>query len=423
LILVGNQRGGARDLANHLMKDENDHVHVHELRGFVASDLMGAFKEAEMISRGTRCKQFLFSLSLNPPQDARVTVADFEKAIERIEDKLGLNGQPRAIVFHEKEGRRHAHAVWSRIDTSQMKAVQLSHSKTKLCAISKQLYLEHGWKLPAGHIDRSKTDPLNFTLEEWQQAKRTGQDPRAIKADFQEAWSISKTGPAFKEELEKRGYWLAQGNRRSHVAVDRFGEIYSVPRQLGIKTKEVRLKLDQINALHDVDIIKANVARVVVKRLNTIASELDQQIEAQKAAQRAAIKELVTRQRAERQALAERQNERQQEEARIRQSRFRKGLKGVWDYLRGEHHRIAVANRTEAIKFIMRDRIEGEAQIVTHLKERQDLSRMKAQTCIRIGDIQSQRIDLSAELKRYASSEDMQRQCLRSNSLRYKFVP
>lgn len=128
LILVGNQRGGARDLANHLMKDENDHVHVHDLRGFVASDLMGAFKETEMISRGTRCKQFLFSLSLNPPQDARVTVADFEKAIERIEDKLGLSGQPRAIVLHEKEGRRHAHAVWSRIDTSQMKAIQLSHS-------------------------------------------------------------------------------------------------------------------------------------------------------------------------------------------------------------------------------------------------------------------------------------------------------
>lgn len=391
MILVGNQRGGARDLANHLMKDENDHVHVHELRGFVASDLMGAFKEVKMISRGTRCKQFLFSLSLNPPQDARVTVADFEKAIERIEDKLGLNGQPRAIVFHEKEGRRHAHAVWSRIDTSQMKAVQLSHSKTKLCAISKQLYLEHGWKLPAGHIDRSKTDPLNFTLEEWQQAKRTGQDPRAIKAAFQEAWSISKTGPAFKEELEKRGYWLAQGNRRSHVAVDRFGEVYSVPRQLGIKTKEARLKLDQIETLLDVDTVKANVARDVAKRLNTIASELDQQIEAQKAAQRAAIKELVTRQRAERQALVERQKEHQQEEARIRQSRFRKGLKGVWDYLRGEHHRVVRLNRDEAAKATECDQSEKEELVAQQLGERRRLT-------VSSKSIAQQRIDVQSEI-------------------------
>ncbi|SCX54398.1 hypothetical protein SAMN05720354_11439 [Nitrosospira sp. Nsp1] len=50
----------------------------------------------------------------------------FEQAIERAEEKLGLNGQPRAIVFHEKNGRRHCHAVWSRIKMDEMKAVQLS---------------------------------------------------------------------------------------------------------------------------------------------------------------------------------------------------------------------------------------------------------------------------------------------------------
>ena len=64
MILVGNQRGGARDLALHLMKDENDHVNVHEMRGFVSDDLEGAFQEAYAISRATKCKQFLFSLSL-----------------------------------------------------------------------------------------------------------------------------------------------------------------------------------------------------------------------------------------------------------------------------------------------------------------------------------------------------------------------
>jgi hypothetical protein len=41
----------------------------------------------------------------------------FEAAIDMAEQRLGLDGHPRAIVFHEKEGRRHAHAVWSRIDT------------------------------------------------------------------------------------------------------------------------------------------------------------------------------------------------------------------------------------------------------------------------------------------------------------------
>jgi hypothetical protein len=40
MILKGSQRAGATPLAAHLLRvDENDHVEVHELRGFVANDL------------------------------------------------------------------------------------------------------------------------------------------------------------------------------------------------------------------------------------------------------------------------------------------------------------------------------------------------------------------------------------------------
>lgn len=67
MILQGNQRAGARDLALHLLKEENEHVNVHELRGFVSDDLVSALNEAHAISRGTKARQFLYSLSLNPP--------------------------------------------------------------------------------------------------------------------------------------------------------------------------------------------------------------------------------------------------------------------------------------------------------------------------------------------------------------------
>lgn len=112
MILKGNQRGGGKQLAAHLMKvEDNEHVHIHELRGFLSDDPHSAFHEAYAVSRGTRATQFLFSLSLNPPPQEKVPVDVFEAAIEMIEQKLGLDGQPRAIVFHEKDGRRHAHAV------------------------------------------------------------------------------------------------------------------------------------------------------------------------------------------------------------------------------------------------------------------------------------------------------------------------
>jgi len=45
MILHGNQRGGSKNLALHLLKEENDHVDVHELRGFISDDLVSALNE------------------------------------------------------------------------------------------------------------------------------------------------------------------------------------------------------------------------------------------------------------------------------------------------------------------------------------------------------------------------------------------
>ncbi|MCW3838399.1 relaxase/mobilization nuclease domain-containing protein [Sphingomonas canadensis] len=171
MILVGNQRGGAKNLALHLLKQENDHVQVHELRGFVSDNLMSALNESYAISRGTRCKQHLFSLSINPPPEKQVSTSEFEQTINRAEAQLGLTGQPRAIVFHEKEGRRHAHAVWSRIDAEKMRAVQLSHTKRKLTALSRDIFIERQWRMPDGLMESKPRDVRNFTLEEWQHTR------------------------------------------------------------------------------------------------------------------------------------------------------------------------------------------------------------------------------------------------------------
>ena len=66
MILKGSQRGNARELSKHLMNmRDNEHVELHDLRGFMSEDdLHEALAEAEAISKGTRCKQHLFSLSL-----------------------------------------------------------------------------------------------------------------------------------------------------------------------------------------------------------------------------------------------------------------------------------------------------------------------------------------------------------------------
>lgn len=183
MILKGSQRSGGQGLAVHLLNmTDNEHVRVHELRGFTADDLKGAFKEVEAISRGTKCRQYLFSLSLSPPEQARATEDDFARAIERIEERLELQGQPRAVIFHEKDGRQHAHCVWSRIDVQTMTARPLPYFKTKLQAIGRDLYLEHGWKMPRGFDNAAERNPTNFTLAEWQQAKRQGVEAQRLRA-------------------------------------------------------------------------------------------------------------------------------------------------------------------------------------------------------------------------------------------------
>lgn len=238
MILKGSQRAGGTQLAVHLLKtDENEHVEVHEVSGFMSDTPMEAFNEAYAVSRGTKCRQFLFSLSLSPPENESVPVEDFEKAIADIENKLGLSGQPRVVVFHEKEGRRHAHCVWSRIDVEKMKAIHMSHFKLKLRDISRQLYLEHGWQMPRGLVNSKERNPLNFTQAEWQQAKRIKQDPRAIKEAFQDCWAISDSRTAFTNALEERGYYLAKGDRRGFIAVDWRGEVYAISRWVTIILK------------------------------------------------------------------------------------------------------------------------------------------------------------------------------------------
>ncbi|MFP7673719.1 relaxase/mobilization nuclease domain-containing protein [Marivita sp. S0852] len=376
MILKASQRSGGLKLAAHLLNDrDNDHVEVHDLRGFTANDLHGAFQEADAISKGTRCQQYLFSLSLSPPETEKVSVADFEKAIDRIEECLGLSDQARAIVLHEKDGRRHAHVVWSRIDVMEMKAIKLPFYKTRLNEVSKDLFLEHGWRLPEGYRDKRNRDPRNFTLAEWQQAKRQGKDARDIKRTFQEAWAVSDTKEAFANALEEKGYVLARGDRRGFVAVDVHGEVFAVPKWAGLKTKQVRDKLGDPKDLRSVDKAKVHIAQTMQPVLSRWQEELDARKQKLKEQQDQARAELVKRQRAERERLKSKQNERRIFEAEQRQARFRSGLQGLWDRVRGEHGRIRKENELEAWQAHVRDQKQMDNLVFRDLEDRRALKR------------------------------------------------
>lgn len=374
MILKGSQRGGARQLAEHLLNDrDNDHVELQEVRGFAANDLSGALDEAHAVSKGTRCEQFLFSLSLNPPKDQDVGIDAFRDAMERAGKALGLEDQPYAFIVHEKEGRRHAHVVWSRIDADKMKAVNLPFFKDRLAAVSKELYLEHGWDLPEGHRQNGWANPLNFTLAEWQQAKRLDLDPKELKQLFRDAWQNSDNGPSFKAALEERGFFLARGDKRAFVALDIHGEVFSVSRMTGATTKEIEQRLGARENFPSVEDTRLDVRQRVGRKIHEFLREARQELRER---QRPLLEEhatMIREQREERERLVRLQEERRLRENRERQARIRTGIRGVLEILIGRAAAIRRTNEREAIECGFRDRDQRDELFRAQLAERRAL--------------------------------------------------
>lgn len=374
MILEVNQRGGARQMARHLMNtQENEHVEVHEISGFMSDTVVGALDEIHAVSRGTKCRQFMFSVSLNPPQGVIAPTGYFEGAIAQIEERNGLSGQPRVIVFHEKEGRRHAHCVWSRIDANEMKAINLPHYKRKLNDISKQLYLKHGWTLPQGFIDKQYRNPLNFTREQWQQAKRAKEDARILKQFFKQIWDKTDNKQFFQNALKESGFWLARGDRRGFVAVDYKGRVYSLSRWIDLKFKVLKQRLDQPEQLPSVREAKSEISQymsdVLKHHIDTVCKQRKQDYEPIKRA----IKIIKMKHQSQRVNLQQQQKDRGQLERQQQIARLPRGLTSIWHRMTGKYQKIQQQNEQESQHWKVRDRDERQALITRQLQERMRL--------------------------------------------------
>lgn len=375
MILKGNQRSGGRSLAAHLANvHDNDHVTVHELRGFVSGDLLGAFLEIEAAAIGTRCQQPFFSVSLNPPADALVHFDQYEMAAGAIEAKFpGLAAQPRAIVFHEKEGRRHAHCVWSRIDAERGRALPLSHSRLKLRDVSRTLYAELGLEPPAGIRDERQADPLNYDQPTWQQAKRLGEDPRDLKQIIRHAWDVSDNLASFEAALERQALTLARGDRRGFVVVHHSGEVLSLTRYSGLKKANIQARIGRPEALPTID----QVHDVLAVRMTAAVEHRLADLKAVQARQRqplaARLAALRQAHRAGRLALLAHQAARCAQEDAHRAVRLRTGLMGLWDRVSGKRGRLSEQNRREEVASRLRDRDEDQALVDAQMVDRRAL--------------------------------------------------
>ncbi len=394
MILKGSQRGFGQNLAAHLLNSrDNDHVSLSDVRGVAAEDLRGAFLEIEATARGTKCQQPFFHVIFNPPESAHLTREQFAEAFDKLETDMGLKKHPRAVVFHEKNGREHAHVVYSRIHesltydhgekqgqergTPVLKAKQLSHFKMDLQRISRDLHHDLGLPLPAGLKDPRDSDPLNFDRATWQQAMRIEEDPRDLKKIIGEAFEFSDSAKAFSNALEQQAMQLARGDKRGFVVVHHSGEALPLTRYLGLRQKAVTARLGQPEHVQTVDQARSLLTDRMTAEAEKKLDEQKRQHSKERRPMVDAVHQLRQEHRTEREALAGRQDDRQSAESLARAKRIRTGVMGLIDRAAlklgtGKLYRELSSEIKAGVK---RDAVEFHSLKSDQLKQRQQLQK------------------------------------------------
>lgn len=252
MIIKGTSCAGASRLAVHLTRtDTNERAELKEIRGTAADDLAGALKEMEAVAAGTRTTKPFYHGSINTRADERLTDEQRNWAIDRLEEALGLTGQPRVVVIHEKEGREHCHIVWSRVDLDRMAAISDSHNYRKHEEVARALEREFGHERVQGaHIEREgKPRPERTpSHREMLQAERSGISIDQAKELTAGIWKTTKNGKQFQAALEKEGWMLARGDRRDFVAIDPSGGVHSIARRIkGVKAADLRQRFADLD--------------------------------------------------------------------------------------------------------------------------------------------------------------------------------
>jgi len=232
VVIKGTACAGARRLSVHLMRtDTNEHAEVRELRGTAADSLRGALLEMEAVAAGTRTTKPFYHASINSRADERLTDEQRAHAIDRLEAELGLSGQPRVVVIHQKEGREHCHIVWSRIELERMRAISDSHNYRKHELVARELEREFGHERVQGaHIEREGKERPTRTPShaEMLQAERTGLSVREVKEKITELWRRT--------------------DRRDFVVIDPHGGTHSLARRVeGAKVKDIRERMADLD--------------------------------------------------------------------------------------------------------------------------------------------------------------------------------
>jgi len=225
MIITGKARQNGSQLGAYLVnKGENENITPLEIRGSTARNVADAVYDFSLMTELTkRGRQGIYHATISPEigEDAKFGAEDWLHCADVLEKKLGLTGQNRVVVKHEKIGkdgqlRQHLHVVWQR--EKEGKLVRMSHNYRQHDSARRDLETEYGHKLT--------------------------KQPQLIKEQLTKIWETARDGRAFMQKAKEAGYLVTKSMKRAYTVIDQRGEKMDLVRQLiGSKTETVREKL------------------------------------------------------------------------------------------------------------------------------------------------------------------------------------
>lgn len=373
MIAKGNPHNDGPYLARYLAASSkgNETAELAELRGFAADNLFDAFALGQLLAEGTRCEKPFFHVQVRTPHGEELTREQWARAAAKIEHQLGFDGQPRAVVFHQKDGHRHMHLVWSRIDAETMHAIDPGLYKLKLKEACRKLEKEFGLRQVRNARDPAeKTQPA--ARPEFEQSRRLKTELKTIREDIRACWDRSADGKAFAAALDEKGLILARGDRRSFVVVDEMGGYHALGKRItGATAKETLARLDgvAVAALPSVDEAKAAQEARHTRKGEAMSEQQHETARLEEEQRREAVEkeeaqrqELLAKEEERRQAtLAE--EEQRREEGNREEEKQREAFKAQVDrQVEQAREMEAEARRIEALKANMAREIAAQEQ-------------------------------------------------------------
>lgn len=258
MIFKGKCRKDGKQLAAYLLSPKNDQVRIWDIQGTVDTRrtpqaLREALQDFDEIGKMTNGVKTLFHLALNPNDKDHLTEADWQYALAKAEEALGLEGHPRAVVSHTYKGKEHLHAVYSRVIIEEAKCAELSHSNRKLCQaareVERDLSLEPTPDRKREKELQNKRKRVDSQIHQCDRAPQTIEERKEIVST---AWRHARTAEEFKELLLEDGFRMAVGNR-GIVIIDEALEVHSIARCLkAVKHRDVQQRLSGLEGLPNV---------------------------------------------------------------------------------------------------------------------------------------------------------------------------